>query len=81
MEGSERDKELMGMVEEAVKGLRRHFDTVQIFATLYDEGAGETEEYESGGGNSAARSGQVMMWLDRLMEDGREVVRRRRGEE
>lgn len=58
----------MARLDEAMKVLEEHFDTVQIFTTRYDGGEGHGTVYGiRAHGNFYARYGQVRHWL--LVED------------
>ena len=48
-------------VEECLRHLGEHFDTVQIFTTRHEEG--DTKSVQKGVGNWYARYGQVRQWV------------------
>lgn len=55
------------LLENQVKMLRQHFDTVRIFATKYDNETGETWSFDEGAGSFPAQYGQIREWL--LIQD------------
>lgn len=60
MKINEEDKKV---VDEAVAKLSEHFDSVRVFVTRHNGGDGETESYETGGGNFYAQLGQITEWV------------------
>lgn len=76
MSDSEQD---MKRVEEAVRILEEHFDTIQVFATRHEAGEKDgTVNINLGSGNWFARYGQVKEWCVRVEEDTR--ISRRKDE-
>lgn len=64
----------MALLDKHCAQLGEHFDTIQIFATRYDEG-GNTINACYGAGNWYARLGQVQSWLEKKNEEARVEVR------
>jgi hypothetical protein len=60
----DRCEKKMALIENQAKLLKRSFDTVQIFATQYDEETGNTAHYVWGEGNYCGRYGHVIQWLN-----------------
>lgn len=50
-------------LEEACAVLRKHFDTVQIFASRQEPGMQDAVGFQAGVGNFYIRYGQVALWL------------------
>lgn len=72
---SERDEEL-NRVNECVKSLGEHFDTVQIFVSRHDHGEDKhTLTISLGAGNWYARYGQIVTWVKKCDEESRKEVR------
>jgi hypothetical protein len=69
----ERSDELMEIIKHHVEELRKHFDTVEIFCTIYDQESKETERANMGSGNWFARFGQVAYWLKQYTPLSRNV--------
>lgn len=61
------DKKNSEMLQKHVAQLMEHFDTVQIFATLHDQG--DTIQYIEGEGNYFARLGQAKLWVERQINN------------
>jgi hypothetical protein len=59
----DRHDELETIVEQHISELMKHFDAIQVFVTLHDNGSGETESFDAGDGNWLARFGQVREWI------------------
>lgn len=64
-EASECRREAM---EKAVELLTEHFDCVQLFASVYEDGA--TYQTVAGSGNMFARVCQVERWLNMVEQEG-----------
>lgn len=45
-----RRAELSAIIDKHVGELMKHFDAVQVFATIYDRSSGETETFDAGEG-------------------------------
>ena len=55
----------MDLIDNQIKVLLNHFDTVQIFATKFRAEDQETDTFASGGGLWPARFGQIHEWMIR----------------
>jgi hypothetical protein len=65
----DRSDKKMALIENQAKLLKRSFDSVQIFASQYDEETCNTAHYTWGEGNFFARYGQVIQWLNNQDKD------------
>ncbi len=63
------------LVLDAVKTLREHFDSVQIFCSRYEFAEEGTTHIARGEGNWFARYGQVRDWLVTEDEQTKEKIR------
>lgn len=54
---------LQKILEEHTARLMENFDSVTILTTAYNSETGDTEGYESDGGNLYARIGRAQEWL------------------
>lgn len=62
MDDTQRDKKLE-FLQNQVKFMRGHFDTVIVFASHHDDTSGDTSYWVEGSGNFCARYGQVREWM------------------
>lgn len=62
---SNQDDQRQKLIEKHVALLREHFDSVQIFATIYESDIQNTFSYTDGDGNYMARFGHVSQWITR----------------
>lgn len=69
-------KQDLERVEKAAAALGEHFDTVQIFCTRQESGAGGTVNVAFGQGNWFARFGHVQAWLETEQEGNRSRITR-----
>jgi hypothetical protein len=67
-------------VNDAVKALRPHFDTVQVFCTRCSADTGDTQTMTQGSGNWYARYGQIKAFVNDIekgyivsIEKGQEI--------
>jgi len=72
MSDHEQIEQRVEVVRAAIKNLREHFDTVQIFVTACEgNDKGETRHISLGAGNWFARYGQINNWLVEVEERAR----------
>lgn len=67
------DAELKRLIEHHAAMLAEHFDSVQIIASVHEQG--KTRRINSGNGNYFARLGSVQEWLVAQDEQSREEIR------
>lgn len=60
---TERDDEIMKLVDKALAGLSEHFDSIQIIATRHD--GDKTIMLDRGTGNWYSRFGAGQLWVRR----------------
>lgn len=76
-EQAKRAEAQLARIKKALAELSEHFDTVQIFATIHDNGElGGTRFFRQGTGCSFARAGFIAHWLEMEREGARIEARR-----
>jgi hypothetical protein len=78
----DRRKYDLAIVDQAIKLLGEHFDTVHVFVTRHEPAQeGGTINIHKGTGNWFARYGQITEWAIKEEEDSRLNVRKRNDNE